>query len=140
MKAKRKKKVRKLVGVYLKCAKRLHSIGSNVTIPKGHHSLYESFAAFDDNGKIVPCRNQKAVNMALCGKASLGAQIVEWAGCLRDIPSPAYWFGHIAELREDFPWLPEWVWKAVISRAGSKDKIVTRSEKRLQEPISYTEK
>lgn len=82
--------------------------------------VVEAFTAFDDRGERNPSRHAAVVSFALHGKACLNWQIKQWAEGLSFIPSMAYWFGHIAELLDDFPWLPEWVWKAVINQAEIK--------------------
>jgi len=104
------KKLKKLVGLYLKCAKVLNFSAHElpeVEFSENGLPLLEAFAEFDDNGNLKPTRNCKALQLALYGKACLNFHIQLWAEGIEV---------GIIELMENFPWLPDWVFEAVIAQ------------------------
>lgn len=77
--------------------------------PDGSADPLTAFTAFDSRGKIVGCRWPGAVQFAIEGKKLLNWHIKQWAESMDDT------LVSVDELREEFPWLPEWTWAAVES-------------------------
>lgn len=82
---------------------------------KGEHPAILVFIEIDSQGKSeqLPDDPQLLAD-AQDGKQLLNGSIKEWAG--------GYWYcgGRLwleKELRPDFPWLPDWVFKAVVEQA-----------------------
>ena len=75
------------------------------------YSAIEAFAFKDSHGKNVPCREPDLLKDVLRAKGYLNLTIKMWAeGVAGLLFMPR-------EFQVDYPWLPDWVWKAVVQQA-----------------------
>lgn len=79
--------------------------------PAGNLSAEKAFSKFDSEGKIIGSTHPKMVQWALEGKKLLNFHIKMWAEGLSEVP--------MFELKEDYYYMPDWVWKAVIRQSYS---------------------
>lgn len=78
--------------------------------PNGLKPL-EAFTEWECRGNKVPCKNVDLLNKVLQAKAYINLLIKMWA---EGIAERLFW---IEEFQNDFPWFPDWVWKAVTNQA-----------------------
>lgn len=80
-------------------------------ITRGTTDTVAAFAELESRGVMPAPRHPRVLAAVLEGKKLLNFQIKQWAEGMADpcVTVPA-------ELRAAFPWLPDWVWRAV-SRA-----------------------
>lgn len=67
----------------------------------------QAFALFDNCGQVVSTRHPRVLQAALTGKAQLNFQIKQWAEGI------AAGLFCLPEFQEEWPWLPNWVWRSV---------------------------
>ena len=106
-------KQHKVIGTYLRCADELKFSGSVVPVTECDDSgvdADEAFTRFDARGQAVGCDDPNRLAKLHHGKACLNLHIEMWSAGLKDVP--------LRELRANYPWLPLWVWKAVVAQAG----------------------
>lgn len=95
-------------------------LASNICLPqpdpKGY-TVLESFYIIETFGaklEEISCQKPLPVFYACCGKIQLNWQIEQWADGYSE------WTLFIPELREWYPWFPEWVFDAVMKQGESK--------------------
>ena len=112
------KKVSDTFNLFVKCSKHFRFCGSDYTQKTEHHisgvDAVKAFNAIDSLGINPPCCEPDLLADAWNGKAALNLQIKMWAQGINDGVT-ALW-----ELQEEYDWLPEWVWEAVVGQAGRK--------------------
>jgi hypothetical protein len=78
--------------------------------PDGYSAL-QAFDILEAENKRVPCREPELLSKVECGKAQLNWQIRQWS---EGVAEGTFF---IFEFEEWYPWLPEWVFKAVLRQA-----------------------
>jgi hypothetical protein len=82
-------------------------------LPRGITSALQAYVNFDGRGVVVPCKQPRLLRAVLEGKNLLNFQIKQWA--------EGYWDcgggGYYEELQSEYPYLPEWVWEALVNQA-----------------------
>lgn len=92
-------------------------------IERGTSPALEAFAAKESRGVYLPTSQPRLLRAALIGKSSLNLHICLWASRIKDglraggIFAPTA-LEELREIRQEFPWLPAWVWRAVWRQAG----------------------
>lgn len=83
--------------------------------PEGY-SVLEAFYCVETFGcsPFIPCTKPLVLYKGIIGKRQLNWQIEQWSNGYGD------WTLLIEELREWYPWLPEWVFEAVIKQGEPK--------------------
>jgi len=102
-------KVRRNFNLYVLVNSRMRVMGELPFVyeHKDGYSAIEAFAFKDSDGKNVPCRESDLLRNVLLAKGYLNLHIKMWAEGIAE-----YLF-FIEEFQVDYPWLPDWVWKAV---------------------------
>ena len=112
-----KKKICDSFDTYIQCSKIFKFSGSyhghQVLWDEGGVSALKAFNALDSMGFDAPCNQPYLLMKALDGKAALNLTIRLWASGIKD------GLFLLEEFRQDYPWLPNWVWNAVANQAGS---------------------
>jgi len=111
-----KSKIRASFNTYIQCSKIFKFSGSY----HGHQVLWDengvsalkAFNALDSMGFNAPCNQPYLLMKALDGKAALNLIVRQWASGIKD------GLFLLAEFRESYPWLSDWVWDAVANQAG----------------------
>jgi len=114
------KKIIDLFDLYIECSRVFTFFGGSHDHMIWHEdgvTALQGFNAQDSMGLDVPCNQPFLLKKALDGKAGLNFQIKQWAEGIVDGISLLH------ELQRDFPWLPEWVWEAVVGQSGCKHNI-----------------
>ena len=99
--------------LYLRVSREMEPIGRTPRVvedARGRSAL-EAFAAKESEGRDVPCREAAVLEDVLRAKCYLNLLIEMWA------EGVAEWLFLVDEFKQDFPWLPAWVWAAVERRA-----------------------
>ena len=77
---------------------------------RGRANTILCFAEIDARGKFSePPREPRLLRTVLEGKKLLNFQIRQWAEGFQEVPR--------AEIREAYPWLPAWVFQAILCQA-----------------------
>lgn len=79
-----------------------------VPVSVGEATALESFASYENEGKLLPTCEKDLLERVLRGKRLLNWQIKQWA-------EPPIVSGQV-ELREGLEWLPDWVWVAITNQ------------------------
>ena len=114
---------------YESCGKRLFSPpGPDACVVAALEgaSAEEAFSARESKGECLPTREPERLALALRGKGGLNLQIREWAAGVAEFSFT------LAELRDDWPDAPEWVWTAVLRQSPKvRQAIVARTGRDL---------
>lgn len=93
--------------------KALGATSINSPFIKGNLNAIKAFRLVENGQSHPPSKHPRLLRCAIEGKKNLNWQIKEWASDVQE-------FGpkELQELQNSFPWLPLWVWKAVMNQAN----------------------
>lgn len=80
------------------------------SLTKGDTDTLRCFVAMENGTKEVSPKQPRLLKAVLEGKKKLNWQINEWAAGRADGTLTAFC---VQELKDAFPWLPNWVWEAL---------------------------